>query len=141
MRKAALVVVAVAVVFSSLSLSFGAADQECVLLPGSEVTIPVDQTINLGIITIDANGNWHDIDVTQGVQWTMNGNVGDDPSEGKLITQLGLLRATYKAPHTTGDCSLTATTIASLRAPKPQLPSPLLIRRRERFPERLKDRS
>jgi len=97
MRKAALLVVAVVVVFSSVSLR--AADQEYVLLPGSAVTIPVDQTINLGIITIDANGGWHDIDLLQGVEWTINGKVGDDLSEGKLAVQLGLLRATYKAPH------------------------------------------
>lgn len=98
MRKAALVVVVVVVLFSSVSLFAG--DEEYVLLPGSEVSIPVDQTINLGIITIDANGKWHDIDILQGVQWTMNGNVGADPAEGKLTAQLGLIRATYKAPHT-----------------------------------------
>ena len=99
MRKAALVVVAVVVLFSSVSLF--AADPEYVLLPGSAVNVLVDETINLGIITIDANGNWHDIDITQGVQWSMNGKIGgDDPSEGKLTAQLGLLRATYKAPHT-----------------------------------------
>lgn len=98
MRKAALVVVAVVVVFSSISLL--AADQEYVLLPGAAVTVAVDQTINLGIVTIDANGNWHDIDILQGVEWTMNGKVGDDPSEGKLAVQLGLIRGTYKAPHT-----------------------------------------
>ena len=98
MRKAALAVVAVVVAFSSVSL--WSADQEYVLLPGAAVTIPVDQTINLGIVTIDANGNWHDIDILQGVEWTMNGKVGDDPSEGKLAVQLGLIRGTYKAPHT-----------------------------------------
>ena len=98
MRRAALLVVAVVVVFSSVSV--WATDQEYVLLPGSEVSIPVDQTINLAIITIDANGGWHDIDITQGVEWTMNGKVGDDPSEGKLTAQLGLIHASYKAPHT-----------------------------------------
>jgi len=99
MRKPALLVVAVIAVFSSVLLR--AADQEYVLLPGAVVTVDVDQTINLGIITIDANGNWHDIDILQGVQWMVNGKIGgDDPSEGKLAVQLGLLRATYKAPHT-----------------------------------------
>ena len=98
MRKLVLLVVAVVVVFGSESLC--AADPDYVLLPGGSVTIPVDQTINLGIVTIDANGLWHDIDILQGVQWTMNGQVGDDPSEGKLTVQLGLLRGTYKAPHT-----------------------------------------
>lgn len=99
MRKTAVTVVAFFALFASFSL-FAATDQEYVLLPGAAVTIPVDQTINLGIITIDANGGWHDVDILQGLEWTMNGKVGEDPSEGKLAVQLGLLRATYKAPHT-----------------------------------------
>jgi len=98
MTKAALRVLAVIVVFSSISL--WAADPGYVLLPGSAVTITVDQTINLGIITIDANGGWHDVDILQGLQWTTNGKIGDDPIEGKLTVQLDLLHATYKAPHT-----------------------------------------
>ncbi len=98
MKKMALLVLAVVVVFSSEA--FCASDQDYVLIPGASVSVPVDQIINLGVVTIDANGNWHDVDILQGVQWTMNGKVGDDPSEGKLTVQLGLLRGTYKAPHT-----------------------------------------
>lgn len=123
MRKEALLVVAVVVLFSSVSLFAG--DEEYVLLPGSEVSIPVDQTINLGIITIDASGKWHDIDILQGVQWTMNGQVGGDSSEGKLTAQLGLLRATYKAPHTVPKVNPVAIAVTIL--PQGQIKSKLTL--------------
>jgi hypothetical protein len=90
-----------AVLLGVTSLACGQQQDDFFLAPGYKVTLAVDNSVNLSLITLDVGGGIHQTS-TDAECWTINGKDSSqlDPSEGMFRTGMPTTTGTYTAPHT-----------------------------------------